>query len=249
MEKWKNYLSLKNISPKKFTIWVDFTELPILCTVCDEEKIFVISTHHSVEKREILSHLKNISSNQLFSNKFSKTVTFTKFLPKMREREVPYYHAKFFRQINLQQVKIDFTKFFATNCGSKISMFFTVLPTLSWKYLSWNWFGLHHQLNFTTNIWWILIKNLLEPNFTENWKIEKITWHGRAERGTLNNHFDGKMFLSTRIYFSCLYKLLLFGLLTVTHCLFTLFSNLTLTLFLQFFGLFTLLHVISWNFM
>ena len=35
-------------------------------------------TVHSVEKREILSHLK------------SKTVTFTKFLPKMRECEFPY---------------------------------------------------------------------------------------------------------------------------------------------------------------
>ena len=49
---------------------------------------------HSVEKREILSpHRKNISSNQLFSNFFSKTVTFTEFLPKMRERE--------FRQIKV----------------------------------------------------------------------------------------------------------------------------------------------------
>ena len=36
--------------------------------------------------KTIISHLKNISSNQLFSNLFSKTVTFTKFLPKMRER-------------------------------------------------------------------------------------------------------------------------------------------------------------------
>ena len=44
---------------------------------------------HSVEKQEILSHLKNISSDQLFSNLFSKTVIFTKFLPKMREREFP----------------------------------------------------------------------------------------------------------------------------------------------------------------
>ena len=44
---------------------------------------------HSVEKREILSHQKEISSSQLFSNLFSKTVTFTKFLPKMREREFP----------------------------------------------------------------------------------------------------------------------------------------------------------------
>ena len=38
-------------------------------------------------KREILSHQKNFSTNQFFSNLFSKTVTFTKFLPKIRERE------------------------------------------------------------------------------------------------------------------------------------------------------------------
>ena len=31
--------------------------------------------HCGVEKQEILSHQKNISSNQLFSNLFSKTVT------------------------------------------------------------------------------------------------------------------------------------------------------------------------------
>ena len=45
---------------------------------------------HNVEKREILSHhQKNNSSNQLLSNLFSKTVTFTKILPKMNEREFP----------------------------------------------------------------------------------------------------------------------------------------------------------------
>ena len=32
---------------------------------------------------------KNIPSNQLFSNLVSKTITFTKFLRKMREREFP----------------------------------------------------------------------------------------------------------------------------------------------------------------
>ena len=44
---------------------------------------------HTVEITEIYSHLKKISSNHLFSNFFSKTVTFTKFLPKMRESEFP----------------------------------------------------------------------------------------------------------------------------------------------------------------
>ena len=59
------------------------------------------------------------------------------------------------------------------------------------------------------------------------------------------------LILSTRIYFSCLYKLLLFGLLTVTHCLFTLFSNLDfytfLTIFWTFYTFLKLLHVTSCN--
>ena len=50
----------------------------------------IIQVHiHSVEKREILSHQKNISSKQLFCISFSKPATFTKFSPKMREREFP----------------------------------------------------------------------------------------------------------------------------------------------------------------
>ena len=34
---------------------------------------------HIVEKQEVPSHWRNISSNQLFSNLFGKTVTLTKF--------------------------------------------------------------------------------------------------------------------------------------------------------------------------
>ena len=48
---------------------------------------------HNVEKRKIWSHQKNISSNQLFSNFFSKSITFTEFLPKMCEtksRQFPH---------------------------------------------------------------------------------------------------------------------------------------------------------------
>ena len=40
---------------------------------------------HSVVKRDILSHWKKISSNQLFS----KTIAFTKILSKKSEREFP----------------------------------------------------------------------------------------------------------------------------------------------------------------
>ena len=86
-------------------------------------------------------------------------------------------------------------------------IFSTVLPTLSWKYLSWKWFGcsiMHCIINSTSQIFdGYLLQNLREPIFTEKWKIEKITWHGRAERGTLNNHFDGKMFLPIEI---CTYR-------------------------------------------
>ena len=49
--------------------------------------LFYKLVHHSVEKWKIYSHWRKISSNQLFSNFFSKTVTFTKFLSKKCERE------------------------------------------------------------------------------------------------------------------------------------------------------------------
>ena len=45
----------------------------------------------SVEILKIYSHRKLFSSNQLFSNFFSKTVTYTKFLPKIRESELLYF--------------------------------------------------------------------------------------------------------------------------------------------------------------
>ena len=59
---------------------------------------------HSVEKREILSHWKKISSNQLFSNFFSKTIAFTKFLRKKCEREFlqfPHYDLYFFVNVSM----------------------------------------------------------------------------------------------------------------------------------------------------
>ena len=43
-------------------------------------------TSHCEKMKNLLS-LKKISSNQSFSNFVSKTITFTKFLPKMRESE------------------------------------------------------------------------------------------------------------------------------------------------------------------
>ena len=54
---------------------------------CVRENYRYFQTVHSVVKREILSHQKNILSNLLFSNLFSKTATFTT----MRERELPQF--------------------------------------------------------------------------------------------------------------------------------------------------------------
>ena len=46
-----------------------------------------VAIPHSLEKREILSRWKKISSNQLFSNFISKSIAFTKFLQKKCERD------------------------------------------------------------------------------------------------------------------------------------------------------------------
>ena len=51
----------------------------------EEDQSFVLLVFHSVVKQEIYSHRKNISSNHLFSDFFSKNVAFTKFLPKKCE--------------------------------------------------------------------------------------------------------------------------------------------------------------------
>ena len=54
------------------------------------------------------SHQKNISSNQLFSNLFSKTVTFTKFLPKMHER-IPVISTLCILSFHTVWVRFDFS--------------------------------------------------------------------------------------------------------------------------------------------
>ena len=52
------------------------------------KKIWIFHTH-TVEKWKVYSHQNFFSSNQLFSNLFSKCVGFTKFLPKMGESKFP----------------------------------------------------------------------------------------------------------------------------------------------------------------
>ena len=71
-----------------------------------------------VIKWKICSHWNFFSSNQLFSNLFSKAVAFTKFLPKNRERlRVNFckYHTLMYKQKFRElhsEVWIDFTKNF-----------------------------------------------------------------------------------------------------------------------------------------
>ena len=47
------------------------------------------SPYHSLEKQEIYSHWRIFSSNQLFSNFYSKNVAFTEFLWKKCESKLP----------------------------------------------------------------------------------------------------------------------------------------------------------------
>ena len=63
------------------------------------ESKFLIFLHcDNVKRREIISHWTKISSNHLFSNFFSETNAFTKFLRKKCEREFLQFPQ--FRQIN-----------------------------------------------------------------------------------------------------------------------------------------------------
>ena len=88
---------------------------------------------HSVEKW-IFSDRRNISSNQLLSNFFSKNVTFTKFSPKTSKRAwiSVISIGIFFRQINSLVIFskcVAFTKFL-----SKISIISTLCTTQTlWK--------------------------------------------------------------------------------------------------------------------
>ena len=67
------------------TFCQNFRESNVFTKELISRNIFSVRIQHTVEKREILSHQNFFSSNQLFS----KTVTFTEFLPKMRKREFP----------------------------------------------------------------------------------------------------------------------------------------------------------------
>ena len=71
----------------KKLIWRNFCEKTVAIKFWDFQNV------HTVEKQKNFSHRKNISSNHLFSNFFSKYVGFTKFFPKYSEskfQKVPH---------------------------------------------------------------------------------------------------------------------------------------------------------------
>ena len=105
----------------------EFVIFPHCDTWCGKFRIFLllrfyvksISTLHlftlqSVEKWEILSHWKCFSSNQLFSNFFSKTIAFTKFLRKKCEREFLQFPHCALSTFCLWDPEISYVKSFAS---------------------------------------------------------------------------------------------------------------------------------------
>ena len=93
-----------------------------------------------MRKNDKFSQQRKISSNQFFSTLFRKTVNFTKFLPKMHEREFPLFpHCVCcalndkFNALSPKQYfssnqssfsyscnQVDFTKFLRQNCGMAV---------------------------------------------------------------------------------------------------------------------------------
>ena len=90
-------LPLSTISSQNFRETNFFTK-ELYCKLvwrkkfCVTVKLSFFHTHSTVWKNEKFSLTeKKFSWNQLFSNFFSKTVTFKKFCPKKREREFPQF--------------------------------------------------------------------------------------------------------------------------------------------------------------
>ena len=92
----KNFVKVKILLNKLLKSWFDeiffrwerISRFSTLCTMkCRLSFSLFQTTGWRNEKFSLTK--KNISSNQLFSTLFSKTVNFTKFLPKIREREFP----------------------------------------------------------------------------------------------------------------------------------------------------------------
>ena len=72
------------------------------------ETKFFIFPHCAVEISEIYSHWKNISSNHLFSNFFSKTITFTNFCQKCVRVNSRNFHTVYCGHFDKKIVKATF---------------------------------------------------------------------------------------------------------------------------------------------
>ena len=140
----------------------------------------------------------NISSNHLFSNLFSKTVTFTKFLPKMREREFPWFPQCVRCDIVWNNEKFSITKKYFVKLVLYIVIYsFSKCPTenspqcgktrnsLSPK-------KIFRQINSLVNY---LVKPLLSRNHCQKWVRENCrNFHWcDAEHTTVEIHFWQKL--------------------------------------------------------
>ena len=131
------------------------------------------------------SHQKNISSNQLFSNFFSKNVAFTKFLPKNVRKNFCNFHSVFFtvwknekftvtnkkfRQINSLVLSLVKTLLSRNFCQISVTVNFHNFHNVVYKswFFTWNQlFKKFREINFTEfrdEILWIAL-NVLEIQY------------------------------------------------------------------------------------
>ena len=96
-----------------------------------------------MEKQEILYHQKNIPSNKLVSNLFSKTITFTKFLAKVREREFPqvwnFPWNQFLTSLHENLFSRDFWVYFRESIAIDLTIFFTFIFQI-WSHSYFGWY-------------------------------------------------------------------------------------------------------------
>ena len=102
-----------------------------------------------MEKLDIYSHRRNISSNCLFINFFCKNVVFTKFLSKTRESN--------FCKFSATHATIFFQKFRQINCFTKETKSYTV-NQFNEKFFQWGKFAkllcTYTEFSHTQNTVW-----------------------------------------------------------------------------------------------
>ena len=116
---------------------------------------------------------KKISSNQLFSHFFRKSVTFTNFLPNSVKSAVNWFH-EIFSTKNFSILSSDFTKYFSNQVIIKEGEFFVCRFKLSPKDHGCNLHNFRHH--FVTMIWFHEIFSsqcgfLYFPPFLREWEF------------------------------------------------------------------------------